>query len=193
MTVEEPLLMNSRSAGFPTCCIADFQSAALGKGSRARFSGRSAEWNSAIQQVGNLRYHSPTRVHGFDARRPLRRILTPTLSLNRDCCGSQTRAPERAPVRCSRFMDPRCVQSWRSWLPMKPKRSLTPSLCPARSGAEGVRWMGEGVHGEGRGEGSFWLHRPTVNRHKAYGRSPRARRAFTSSITGSRSATLSMT
>jgi uroporphyrinogen decarboxylase len=41
--------------GLPVCCIADFQSAAAAPSSRP------AEWNSAIQQVGNLRYQRPLR------------------------------------------------------------------------------------------------------------------------------------
>src|ERR1041385_2168509 len=45
-----------RSAGFLTCCIADFQSADATNFQCHTIRPRRADWKSAIQQIGNLRY-----------------------------------------------------------------------------------------------------------------------------------------
>jgi hypothetical protein len=42
-------------------CIADFQSAGIARAQHRGFGPRSADWKSAIQQVGNLRYDTAAR------------------------------------------------------------------------------------------------------------------------------------
>src|SRR5207253_1484097 len=56
---------DTRSAGFPTCRIANFQSADAAKLRCHTVRLRLADWKSVIQQIGNLRYSRARLIHYF--------------------------------------------------------------------------------------------------------------------------------